>query len=119
MYTAVVKTKYDGQINLWSDTKKSKSLAKIKDGTTVTIEEEVGAGWCAVAYNGKEGYCDGRYLVNRKPIEDEGMEEPDPTPEMPEIVEKEDEEGRILIDVTFRDISPRQLQDVLEMLGLA
>lgn len=37
MYTGVVQTKYDGQINLWSDTKKSKSLAKIKDGTIVTI----------------------------------------------------------------------------------
>lgn len=120
MYTAVVKTKYDGQINLWSNTKKSKSLAKLKDGTTVTIEEEVGAGWCKVSYNGMEGYCDGKYLVDRKPIEDADVDEPEEnTPEMPDIIENETEDGKIIIDVTFKGLSPEQLDKVLEVLDLA
>ena len=119
MYTGVVQTKYDGQINLWSDTKKSKSLAKIKDGTTVTIQEEVGAGWCKVDYNGLEGFCDGKYLVNRKPVDEPDTGEPETPPEMPEIEENETEDGKIIIDVTFRGISPAQLDAVLEVLGLA
>lgn len=70
-------------------------------------------------YNGLEGFCDGKYLVKRKPVDEPDTGEPETPPEMPEIEENETEDGKIIIDVTFRGISPAQLDAVLEVLGLA
>ena len=41
------------------------------------------------------------------------------SPEMPDIIENETEDGKIIIDVTFKGLSPEQLDKVLEVLDLA
>ena len=118
MYTAIVKTKTGNGINLWSDVKKTDSLAKIRDGASVTILEELNSPWCAAAYQGLDGCCDGSYLINRQEMDStDGVDgEGDQTPEMPNIVEHDD---GLLFDMTLKNLTPAQVRDVMEALGLA
>ena len=120
MYTATVKTRTGNGINLWSDVEKTKSIAKIPEGARVTIAEELKNPWCAVLYSGAEGVCDGRYLIDRQQVADTDGDagEADPEPVAPDIVEHGDGD-KTLFDVTLKNLTPAQMQTVMEALGLA
>lgn len=59
-----VKTRFGRGIGIWTDTKKSRRLIQIPDGTEVQVIGDMSNNWKKVSYNGIVGYADGQYLTN-------------------------------------------------------
>lgn len=60
---AIVNTKGDAGLNLWSDTKKTRNVRKAKKGSVLFIKSDPNTGWVVARYDNAEGYVDSQYLV--------------------------------------------------------
>lgn len=60
---AQVKSNYTGTLNVWTDTKKTKSLCVISKNTTITLLSNTKtSGYYRCSYNGHEGYVNAKYI---------------------------------------------------------
>ena len=66
LYMAEVATKNPDSLNIWTNTKKNRSLTTVPRGAHVAVYEEVDKTWAKVKYNGFVGYSDRQYLVKIK-----------------------------------------------------
>lgn len=74
-YEALVTTK-TSPLNIWTDSKKTRSLLQIAKGDTLTVIGYGDApGWWRVVKNGIAGYADGQYLTKILPSVDENAED--------------------------------------------
>lgn len=63
IFKAIVKTRLPLSLNIWRDTRKSKSLAKVPRGDEVYVIDLVDGTWARIQYKGFVGYVDRKYLI--------------------------------------------------------
>jgi hypothetical protein len=66
IYRAEVVTRNPFSLNIWTDTKKSRSLTKVRRGAIVEVLGEVSGRWAKVRYGVNVGFCDTKYLKRVK-----------------------------------------------------
>ena len=64
-YVAFVKTRFGRGIGIWTDTRKSRRLVQIPDGSAVSVIAHMNNNWAQVTHNGVTGFADRQYLIKQ------------------------------------------------------